>query len=156
MDPVGLVSHRFFEQKILLRVAGGADHQQDPNYTFDSLKASMSAISATMEAFRVSKVLWRVLLRVFSQSPKKNRGSRGALITNRIHYNNLNSLKASMVTEFTDMHREETTLLLMNRSPCNPLDHYFFKNLQKNPQQDPPKHFGLPEGIHGGPIHEHA
>ena len=51
-------------------VTGGADHQQDPNYTFDSLKASMSAKSANMEAFRVSKVLWRVLLRVFSQSPK--------------------------------------------------------------------------------------
>jgi len=44
----------------------------------------------------------------------------------------------------------------MNRSTCNPLDHYYFENLQKNPQQDPPKHFRLPEGLHGGPIPEHA
>ena len=60
-----------FRKKNLLRVAGGADHQQDPNNTFGSLKASMSANPATMEAFRVSKVLWWVLLRVLSQSPKK-------------------------------------------------------------------------------------
>ena len=25
-----------------------------------------------------------------------------------------------------------------------------------NHQQEPPKHFGLPEGLHGGPIPEHA
>ena len=25
-----------------------------------------------------------------------------------------------------------------------------------NHQQDPPKHFGLPEGLHGGPIRKHA
>jgi len=46
-----------FEIKILLSVAGEADHQQDPNNTFDSLKASMSANPATMEDYRVSKVL---------------------------------------------------------------------------------------------------
>ena len=47
----------FKKKKMLLRVTGGADHQQDPNNTFGSLKASMSANPATMEAFRVSKVL---------------------------------------------------------------------------------------------------
>jgi len=61
----------FRRKKILLRVAGGADHQQDPNNTFCSLKALMSANPATMEDFRMSKVLWWVLLRVLSQSPKK-------------------------------------------------------------------------------------
>ena len=60
-----------FREKNLLRVAWGADHQQYANSTFYSLKASMFAIPATMEAFRVSKVLWWVLLRVHSQSPKK-------------------------------------------------------------------------------------
>ena len=40
----------------VLRVAWGADHQKDPNDTFDSLKASKSANPATMEDFRVSKV----------------------------------------------------------------------------------------------------
>ena len=40
--------------------------------------------------------------------------------------------------------------------PCNPLDYYFFESLQMNHQQEPPKHFGLPEGLHGGPIPEHA
>ena len=44
-------------KKNLLRVAGGADHQQDPNNTFGSLKATMSANPATMEAFRVSSVM---------------------------------------------------------------------------------------------------
>ena len=57
-----------FEKKILLRVAWGADYQQDPNNTFDSLKASLSANSATMEDF---EVLWWVLLRVHAQSQKK-------------------------------------------------------------------------------------
>jgi len=43
-----------------IKNAGGADHKQDPNYAFDSLKASMSAKSATMEGpveglFTVSK-----------------------------------------------------------------------------------------------------
>ena len=60
-----------FREKNLLRVTWGADHQQYPNSTFGSLKASMFANPATMEAFRVSKVLWWVLLRVHSQSPKK-------------------------------------------------------------------------------------
>ena len=40
--------------------------------------------------------------------------------------------------------------------PCNPLDYYFFESLRMNHQQEPPKHFGLPEGLHGGPIPEHA
>ena len=40
--------------------------------------------------------------------------------------------------------------------PCNPLDYYFFESLQMNYQQESPKHFGLPEGLHGGPIPEHA
>ena len=61
----------FREKKIVLRVVGGADHQQDPNNTFCSPNASMSANPATMEAFRVSKVLWWVLLRVLSHFPKK-------------------------------------------------------------------------------------
>jgi len=69
----------FRRKKILLRVAGGADHQQDPNNTFCSLKASMSAAPASLEALRMSKVLWWVLLRVISQSPK-NMGCRGARI----------------------------------------------------------------------------
>ena len=47
-----------FEKKNLLRVAWGADHQKYPNSTFSSLKASIFANPATMEAFRVSKVLW--------------------------------------------------------------------------------------------------
>ena len=58
-----------------------------------------------------------------------------------------------MVTGFAEMPREETTFLLMNR---NPLDYYFFESLRKNHQQDKPKHFGLPEGLHDGPIREHA
>merc|ERR1711946_80575 len=61
----------FRGKKNLLRVTWGADHQQYPNSTFGSLKASMFANPATMEAFRVSKVLWWVLLRVHSHSPKK-------------------------------------------------------------------------------------
>ena len=48
-----------------------ADHQQDPYNTLDSLKASMSANSATLEDFRVPKVFWWVLLMVHTQSPKK-------------------------------------------------------------------------------------
>ena len=54
------------KKKIILRVKGGADHQKDSNYTFGSLKASMSTNSATMEAFMMSKGLWLVLLRVLS------------------------------------------------------------------------------------------
>jgi len=89
-------------------------------------------------------------------SLQKNRGCRGARIINWIHHNNFNTLKASMVTGFADMLREETTLLLMNRSPLQPLDYYFFESLRKNNQQDPPKHFGLPEDLHCGPIRVHA
>ena len=61
-----------------------------------------------------------------------------------------------MVTGFADMPREETTLLLMNRSPLQPPRLLFFESLRMNHQQEPPKHFGLPEGLHGGPIPEHA
>ena len=57
---------------------------------------------------------------------KKNWGCRGARIINRNHHNNFNSLKASMVTGFADMPREETTLLLMNRSPLQPPRLLFF------------------------------
>ena len=132
-----------FEKKILLGVAGGADHQQDPNYTFDSLKASMSAKSATMEAFRVSKLLWRVLLRAF-HSLQKNRGCRGARIINRIHHNNVNSLKASMVTGFAEMSREETTLLLMNSSPLQPPRLLFFWKPAKESSTGPTKTLRTP------------
>ena len=45
-----------FRKKNLLWVAGGADHQQGPNNTFSSLKATMSANPATIDAFMVSKV----------------------------------------------------------------------------------------------------
>ena len=45
-----------FREKNLLRVSWGADHQQYPNSTFGSLKASIFANPATMAAFRVSKV----------------------------------------------------------------------------------------------------
>ena len=59
-------------------------------------------------------------------SLQKNWGCRGARIINRNHHNNFNSLKASMVTGFADMPREETTLLLMNRSPLQPPRLLFF------------------------------
>ena len=49
---------------------GGAVHQQNPNNTFD-LKASIFANQATIEAFRESEVLWWVLFRLLSQSPRK-------------------------------------------------------------------------------------
>ena len=48
------------------RVAGGANHQRDPNNTFDSLKALMSASPATTEALRESEVILRVLLSILS------------------------------------------------------------------------------------------
>ena len=76
-----------------------SDHQQDPNYTFDSQKASISANPAPMEAVRESDVLLGVLL-----------SSKGSTIT----------LKAFMVTEFADKPREETKLLLMIRSFLQP------------------------------------
>ena len=110
----------------LLRVAWGSDHQQGPNNTFGSLKTSMSATPSTMETFRVSKVLWWFVLRVLSQFSKKNKGCRGARIINRIHHNNFNSLKASMVTGFAEMSRKENTLLLMNRYPLQPPRLLFF------------------------------
>ena len=43
-------------KKMSRELHGGADHQQDPNNTFYSLKASMFANLATMEAFRESEV----------------------------------------------------------------------------------------------------
>ena len=85
------------------------------------------------------------------RSRQKNRGCRGAQIINRIHYNNFSSLKATMVsTGFADMPREETTLQLMNRSPLQTPRLLFIESLRKNHQQNPPKHFGLREGLHGG------
>ena len=61
-----------------------------------------------------------------------------------------------MVTGFADMPREETTLLLMNRSPLQPPRLLFFWKPANESSKEPPKHFGLPEGLHGGPIPEHA
>ena len=55
-----------------------------------------------------------------------------ARIINRIHHNNVNSLKATMVTRFADMPREGTTILLIKCSPCNPLDDQFFESLREN------------------------
>ena len=81
---------------------------------------------------------------------------RGARIINRIRHNNFKSLKATMVNRFADMPREGTTLLLMNGSPCNPIDYHLFESLRESHQQEPPKHFGIPKGIHGGLIPEHA
>jgi len=59
-------------------------------------------------------------------SKKIGVADRGTRIINRIHHNNFNSLKASMVTGFADMPREETTLLLINRSPLQPPRLLFF------------------------------
>ena len=50
---------------------------------------------------------------------------------------------------------ERLRFCLWTAPPCNPLDYYFFDSLQMNHQQEPPNHFGLPEGLHGGPIPEH-
>ena len=63
-----------------------------------------------MEAFRQSEVLWWVLLEDYLSGfgePYQD-------------HNNLNSLKASMVTGLANMPRKKTTLLLMNRSPLQP------------------------------------
>ena len=87
----------------------------------------MSANPATMEAFWESELLWWVLFRILSHLLKNSSswGSRGEQILNRIHNNTLDSLKASMVTGFADIPREETTLLLMICFPYNTL--FFLK-----------------------------
>ena len=112
----------------------GADHQQDPNNTFDSLKASMSLNPAAIEAFRESEVLWWFLLRTLSQFPtlllmicsplqppgmlfcKSERGSSTVhystvqCTVKYNHHNTLDFLEAFMVAPFSDMPMKETTL----------------------------------------------
>ena len=105
-------------------------YHKDPNNTVDYLKDSMSANPTTTEAFRESEVVWWVLLRILLLHQNSSSGGcRGERIINRAHHNTLISLKAYIVTGFADMPREETTLLLIIRSPCNPLDYYFLGGL---------------------------
>ena len=156
VGPVWWLFRRFSRKKNLLRVAWGADHQQYPNSTFGSMKASMFANPATMEAFRVSKVLWWVLLRVHSQSPKKigvaevRGSSTGTTITI------LTPWRPPWWRGLRTCPGKRLRFCWWTAPPCNPLDYYFFESLRMNHQQEPPKHFGLPEGLHGGPIPEHA
>ena len=100
---------------VLLGVAGGADHQQDPNYTFDSLGLNVHEIGHLQG---VKSVMAGPFEGLFTVS-KKYRGCNPLdhyifktckRIINRTHQNTSDSLKASMVAPFANITREEITL----------------------------------------------
>ena len=134
-------SSRRLSKKLSRELHEGADYQQDPNNTVDSLKASMSANPATMEHSGSPKCYGGSYWGSFHSCPKNSIswGCREKRIINRIHNNTLDFLKASIMTGFADMPREENTLLLMICSSLQPPGILFiFKSLQEDHQQYPP------------------